>query len=159
MKRTREHTQYLNEVVAASFTSLSLSLSHTHTHTHTQFSLFSSYFKNPTYHQNKATKPNHWDQITETEVSILNWKKFADSWNWTLILSVHRRDCYPNCHVESTNNEGKNYYLCERERESVCSCRCCAAAAWICCVRSIECAAAAVGKREKKEERKLVHSF
>ena len=54
MKWTSEHTQYLNEVVADFFTPLSLS----------QFSLFSSYFKNPKYHQHKVTntklpEPNH----------------------------------------------------------------------------------------------------
>jgi hypothetical protein len=63
MKRTREHAQYLNKVVAASFTSLSLSLSLSLTHTHTN-SFPCSHLISRTLHITK-TKPQN--QITGTK--------------------------------------------------------------------------------------------
>jgi hypothetical protein len=57
---------------------------------------FSSFFRNHIT-ETKSPKPNHWNCNVN-----FNRKKFAASWNWTRVLSVHKRVCYPFSHAEST---------------------------------------------------------
>jgi hypothetical protein len=115
----------------------------------------------------------------------INWKKFS---NWTRNCYVHKRVCYPIGHVESTNKEGKNVLFMwetkkERKREiayaTLIYCVRILACAAVCmhlgrekkerkCV-CVNCrwgssgddgsVLHAFGKREKKEEKKIVHSF
>jgi hypothetical protein len=49
-----------------------------------------------------SLKQSHRNQITETEVSIFNWKKFAACWSWTRVPVVVKRVCYPYSYAEST---------------------------------------------------------
>ena len=99
------------------FTVLSLSLSLSLSLTHTLFLIISSsssitetiprWMHRSETTETKPPMRNHRSPDTETETAI-NWKKFASCWDWTRVLSIHKRVCYPLGHAESTEIESKN---------------------------------------------------